>query len=107
MVGVIKRLWQHGFGTIPKYELKRVFDRGKLALDVTKCTSCGDCIVQCPTEALSLHGDESGMWFSIAQGVCINCRVCREVCPTNALFIANEPLYSVRKRDQLDDHYRL
>jgi len=107
LIAVIKRLWKHGITTIPKHDIQRTIGRGKLAFDVTRCTACGDCVADCPTEALSLHGDGSGMAFSIAHGSCISCRICSDVCPTGALSITNEPMPSVRKRDELVAHYTI
>jgi len=81
--------------------------RGKLSFDVTRCTACGDCVSECPTEALSLQGDNDGMLFSLAYGSCISCRVCTEVCPTDAFVITKEPLPSVKTIDQLVARYTI
>ncbi|WP_368780999.1 4Fe-4S dicluster domain-containing protein [Alicyclobacillus fastidiosus] len=104
---MVKRLWKHGIGTIPKHEVQRSIGRGKLSFDVTRCTSCGDCVSECPTEALSLQGGESGMLFSLAHGSCISCRVCTQICESGALPITNDPIPSVRERDQLTVHYTI
>ncbi|WP_425388202.1 NADH-quinone oxidoreductase subunit I [Alicyclobacillus ferrooxydans] len=104
---MVKRLWKHGIGTIPKHEIQRVVGRGKLSFDVARCNACGDCALECSTEALSLRDTENGFLFSIAHGTCISCRVCTEVCPTGAFSIMNEPIPSVRQRDELVAHYTI
>ncbi|MFX4300952.1 4Fe-4S binding protein [Alicyclobacillus tolerans] len=107
LIAVLKRLWKHGIGTIPKDELLHVNGRGKLLLDDTKCTACGDCVLECPSEALSLRRVQNEFDFSITYSSCISCRVCTEVCPTNAFSYANEPMPSVQLRDELVVHYTI
>lgn len=107
MIAVIKRLWKHGIGTRPKCEIQRIVGRGKLQFDVAKCSACGECALECPTEALTLCTDKNGLLFSIAYDSCIACRVCTAVCPTGAFSITTEPLPSVRHRNELVAHYTI
>lgn len=47
-----------------------------------KCTGCGDCIVQCPTDALGWHDNKATL---LHPGLCIYCAKCEDICPTNAI----------------------
>ena len=48
-------------------------------IDPEKCTACGICLKQCPTEAII--GDKKIVHI-IRQKKCIKCNTCFEVCPT-------------------------
>lgn len=50
--------------------------------DATRCTMCGDCAKECPTNACDLdaHGH-----FSVQAAYCVNCGACVAVCPEDAL----------------------
>jgi len=51
-------------------------------IDQTLCTGCGDCITQCPTQAL---GWQDGKAALLHPDVCIYCATCEDICPTNAI----------------------
>lgn len=54
------------------------------ACDATRCTMCGDCARECPTNACDLdaHGH-----FSVQAAYCVNCGACVVVCPEDALAL--------------------
>ena len=66
--------------------------RGLLKNDITKCTGCGDCVLACPTRAISLVAEEAAIpgkkWVSsyvIDFSTCIACGFCVEVCQPQSL----------------------
>jgi Na+-translocating ferredoxin:NAD+ oxidoreductase RNF subunit RnfB len=46
------------------------------------CTGCGECIPECPTEALSLNENKIAI---VNDGECTDCEVCVSACPTEAI----------------------
>ena len=63
----------------------RVDDANKgVLLDADLCTSCGNCLTHCPTDALSVR-DRSTMKVVFDSGLCIECLSCIPVCPFGAL----------------------
>lgn len=51
------------------------------------CTSCGNCLTHCPTDALAVR-DRSTMAVAFASELCIECLSCIPVCPFGALRAA-------------------
>ena len=74
-------------------------------LDIKRCTACGDCVAECPADALSLQYAERKVLLSLAYDSCISCRVCIESCTAGVFSFANIPISSVRERDQLTLRY--
>ncbi|PKN73775.1 MAG: hypothetical protein CVU50_00900 [Candidatus Cloacimonetes bacterium HGW-Cloacimonetes-3] len=48
------------------------------------CVGCGDCISQCPTGAISIHGAKA----SIDPELCIDCKICVRTCTYRAIKTA-------------------
>ncbi|MFP4473648.1 MAG: DUF362 domain-containing protein [Candidatus Omnitrophota bacterium] len=46
-----------------------------------KCTACGNCVPECPVEAIK-EGDPI---YSIDEETCIECGACVSVCPNGAI----------------------
>ncbi len=52
------------------------------AIHGAKCTGCGTCADECPTEAIApAPGDGT---FRINPVVCVNCGTCEAACPSGA-----------------------
>lgn len=45
-----------------------------------KCEKCGDCVDECPVEAISEGADK----YTIDADSCVDCGSCAEVCPVAA-----------------------
>ncbi len=58
-----------------------------------KCVACGLCSTVCPSECISLEGDENkngeryAKSYEIDMFRCIFCGYCEEVCPEEAIFL--------------------
>jgi len=52
-------------------------------VDVEKCIGCGDCVAQCPTEAIKIE-DEKAV---IDAETCVDCGACVDVCPTESISL--------------------
>ena len=47
-----------------------------------KCTGCGECLEQCPMEAISLDPAEK---YVINPDTCTDCGSCADMCPAGAI----------------------
>ena len=60
-----------------------------LSKDITrneeKCTHCGECVVICPTGALST--DKKTMKIDFDSAKCIACELCVKACPPRAMIV--------------------
>ena len=52
-------------------------------VDAEKCTGCGDCVDECPSEAIALK-DETAV---VKQDDCADCGMCADVCPSEAITV--------------------
>jgi len=55
-----------------------------MIIDKEKCIGCGDCLMVCPVDAITL--DEKEKKASIDQDACIECFSCQEMCEQNAIL---------------------
>ncbi|MCX8037228.1 MAG: 4Fe-4S binding protein [Candidatus Sumerlaeia bacterium] len=51
-------------------------------IDAEKCTGCGDCVDQCPLNAISLDDEPKAV---INEDECTDCGTCVEACPSQAI----------------------
>jgi ferredoxin len=60
---------------------------GKLSLDSSKCTGCGLCAADCPTDALTMGADKAGADYQLLfkQDACVGCGKCVACCPEKCL----------------------
>ncbi len=51
-----------------------------------KCEKCGDCVDECPVEAITEGTDK----YVIDADTCVDCGTCTEVCPVGAAVPEDE-----------------
>ena len=52
-------------------------------VDKEKCTGCGTCVDECPSEAISLKNDVA----VVDEEACSDCGLCVDVCPEEAITL--------------------
>jgi ferredoxin/coenzyme F420-reducing hydrogenase delta subunit len=62
---------------------------GTVELDATKCTGCGLCALNCPTDAITIltHGDGVNYELLFQYDSCVACGMCINICPENSLTL--------------------
>ncbi|HUV06438.1 MAG TPA: nitroreductase family protein [Spirochaetia bacterium] len=62
----------------------------ELTIDQNKCTRCGECFIECPSDSIEHDLKEDS--YRIEQAVCIHCSHCALVCPAGAVSTSIGPL---------------
>ncbi len=52
-------------------------------VDPEKCTGCGDCVEECPTDAIKLENEKA----VVIEDECVDCGACADVCPSEAITL--------------------
>jgi ferredoxin len=62
---------------------------GIVEVDSSRCTGCGLCALDCPTEALTLlrKGEDDSYRILFQHGLCVGCGLCRKFCPEQCLSV--------------------
>ncbi len=64
-----------------------------------RCAGCQECVIRCPTGALSLY---SGDWVAQANDeLCVGCRQCERVCPYSAIKVSGPVVVAAPHRPAL------
>ena len=58
---------------------------GKITLDASKCTGCGICAAECPTDALADLQVTDSCKLVFRQESCVGCGQCVDICPEKCL----------------------
>ncbi len=64
-------------------------------IDPAACNGCGECVVRCPSRAISL---QPGTGIGIDYDQCVFCALCADVCPTGAARMT--PHFELARRDR-------
>jgi ferredoxin len=70
----------------------RLKNHGRPLIDKEKCTGCGLCAIDCPTNALmiSQSSEKDTYQLLFRQQACNGCGVCEKSCPENCLKLVEE-----------------
>lgn len=49
---------------------------------IDRCTCCGQCLDECPMDAVSVDGADK---YAIDPDVCTDCGSCADICPAGAI----------------------
>ncbi|MBN2099840.1 MAG: 4Fe-4S binding protein [Dehalococcoidia bacterium] len=60
---------------------------GKITIDAAKCTGCGACVGQCPTDALANLQAADSCRLVFRQESCVGCGQCVDICPEKCLHL--------------------
>ena len=58
---------------------------GRLELDGSRCSGCGLCVIECPTEALTLSSGDESSCILFRHDRCVACGRCADICPEKCL----------------------
>ncbi|HEX9031494.1 MAG TPA: FAD-dependent oxidoreductase [Streptosporangiaceae bacterium] len=59
-----------------------------------RCAGCQECVIRCPTGALSMDTER---WVALADGeLCVGCRQCERTCPFSAIVVEGPLLVTPR-----------
>ncbi len=74
--------------------------RGTPVLDSERCEGVADCMEVCPTRAITLKTEGSGVELRLDYGLCIFCGECVRACPSGAITARDTfELAQVRRED--------
>ncbi|MHB1783585.1 MAG: FAD-dependent oxidoreductase [Acidimicrobiales bacterium] len=69
-------------------------DRPQVRVLTDRCAGCQECVIRCPTGALSM---DTGLWVALADGsLCVGCRQCVRTCPFSAIVVEGPLLVTPR-----------
>ena len=52
-------------------------------VDPEKCSGCGACVDECPTDAIEMKDDKA----VVNEDECVDCGACVDVCPCEAISL--------------------
>ncbi|HEV2033830.1 MAG TPA: FAD-dependent oxidoreductase [Candidatus Dormibacteraeota bacterium] len=90
-----------GLGDLRVREMRQrtiVVDHAQVHVNQERCAGCQECVIRCPTHALSIDPEK---WVAEADdALCVGCRQCERVCPYSAITVTG-PLVVAARSDAL------
>ena len=77
-----------------KFKLPELGNSARVTVNAERCVGCQECIMRCPTKALSM--DVKGWVAKADNSLCVACRQCQRTCPFSAITV--EGPVAVRRR---------
>ena len=75
-----------------------VMNHAQVHINQERCAGCQECVIRCPTHALSIDPEK---WVAEADdALCVGCRQCERVCPYSAIAVTG-PLVVAARSDAL------
>lgn len=65
-------------------------------IDLAACTRCGQCVTQCPTQAVEMQAVGPVI---VRPADCTYCTICEGVCPVDAIACAFEIAWDIHTTD--------
>jgi Ni,Fe-hydrogenase III small subunit len=65
------------------------------------CTACEECAGVCPTQAIALTRDDSGMAVTLDRGLCVGCNLCVFACASGTIVADRSTRTATSKRQDL------
>ncbi len=56
-----------------------------IEIDAKKCTGCGECVSECPSEAISMVERDGKLVAEVKEVLCRGCGACAGICPSEAI----------------------
>jgi|SRR5690625_93414 len=81
--------------------------RGKIVVDVDKCSQCEECVTICPVNAISLREKVAETVIEFDYRKCMYCGLCVDTCPNDALSHSLEVKESVKDSTELIESFSL
>ena len=74
----------------------RGVDHATVQVNAERCAGCQECVVRCPTHALSI---DSERWIAaVDDSLCVGCRQCERVCPYHAISVSGPRVVAPRSQ---------
>lgn len=103
----LSRIATVDYPAVPDSEYSEVeYIRGRPVLDPDKCTACGACASDCPSDAIEVGIDDEGAYRKYFVDRCMFCGRCIDVCPEGALKSSNEHIHVHGAGEEPVDIYR-
>ena len=71
-----------------------LMNHAQVHINLERCAGCQECVIRCPTHALSIDPEK---WVAEADdALCVGCRQCERVCPYSAITVTGPLIVAAR-----------
>ena len=72
--------------SLARLSVTSYYSKGQLCIDGRVCTLCGECVVACPADAITVKNGA----LQFASDLCTSCNICVEACPEKVIVQCRE-----------------